>query len=73
MFFLGAIFHEFGVDEIGIVVVEDEEILAAADGGDDKTSCLIGVDLPSGREAGGIEVLGFECWGAGWRGVVGGR
>jgi hypothetical protein len=49
--FLGAVLHELGVDEVGVIVVEYEEILAAADGWDNKTTCLVGVDLAGGRKA----------------------
>ncbi len=58
--FLDAVLHELGVDEVGVVVVEDEEILAAADGWDNKAARLVGVDLAGGRKAFGVQVFGFE-------------
>jgi hypothetical protein len=66
-----AIAERFDVDGITVIVVEDEEVVVASTGRCDETSGLIGVNLPSDRSAGGVQVVCARAkWVGGWRRVI---
>ena len=50
--------HGFDVDEIGVVVVEDEELGVPLAAGDDETASLVGENFACGRDGGGVTEMG---------------
>jgi len=53
------VLHGFGMDVVGIVAVEEQELGVAGAGGDDKATSLVGEDLSSGFHTGSVaEVCG---------------
>ena len=57
------VFHGLGVDVITVVVVEDEELVAARAGGRDETDGLVGEDLARVGHAGGEAKMGASAGG----------
>lgn len=45
---LGAAWHWLGVNKIAVIVIEDENVLVATDGGDEETASGVSVDLAGG-------------------------
>ena len=60
-------FHGFYVDEVGVVIIQDEQVGIALGAGNDEATGLIGEDFASGGERGGIAKVGaFAIWKRGW-------
>jgi hypothetical protein len=56
--------HGFSVlDEIGVIVIEDEELGVALAAGERETAGLVGEDIACGVNAGGVAEMGvFASW-----------
>jgi hypothetical protein len=61
------VLHGLGVDEIGVVVIKDEELGVALAAGDGETTSLISEDFAGGLDGGGVaQVSAFSIWKRGW-------
>jgi hypothetical protein len=69
--FASPAFHGFSEDGIAVIVVEDHDIVVAIGGWGDEAASLVSVDLTSGLEGRGVEVVGaFALEGGGREAVI---
>ena len=59
---LFAIGDGFSVNGVAIVVIEEEDIVVAADGRYNKSTCLIRANLAGDGVAVGVDVMGAMVW-----------
>ena len=56
------VWDRLGVDGVAIVVVKEEDVVVAADGWDNKATCLVGAYLSSDCLAVGVDVVCAMVW-----------
>jgi hypothetical protein len=60
-------FHGLDMDEVGVVVVEDEQVVVAVGAGDDEATGLVSKDFAGSGEGGGVAEMGsFAVGERGW-------